>query len=166
MLHPSRWVALRLIPMLTATVLIAGVLATFWLTRDSSLPSGDPAAAVADMLTAEREGELDVWLGSFGGDLHTQLARQVAAVPREQGVAELRRGTATLLGCVTHSVEQIASDRAVVVVERIYRDSNERQRLELQQLDGQWKIVAQTVNERFAPEIPYGTPVVQPAADH
>lgn len=150
----------RLAVMVSAVVMIA-LLAVVLLNRNraSAPKADDPNEVVSTMVAAEREGDVETWFGCFAGELRDQLETRLSAGSREQAAGELRHGAARLTGVVTTDSTQLAADRVRVVLERVYTDSNERQELELQRIGGRWRIVRQAVLDRFAPEIPYGTPV-------
>lgn len=153
--------AQRRLAVAVSVVVMIALLALVLLNRNrASAPNADdPNEVVRTMVAAERAGDVETWLGCFAGELRDQLEARLAAGSREQAAGELRHGAARLTGVVTTDSTQLAADRVRVVLERVYTDSNERQELELQRTGGRWQIVRQTVLDRFAPEIPYGTPV-------
>ncbi len=114
-----------------------------------------PEDLVAAMLAAERDGDTPRLLDCFDGPLQTQRLRAGSGES-----ADRNRG---MVGYVTTGLKLVEPAGATLVLERIFTDHHERQRIELRQLRSGWKIVEITPLDQFVPDIPYGTPIVPPS---
>jgi hypothetical protein len=121
-----------------------------------------PAGTVAAMMAAWQADQRDAFLDCFAGPLRADLQDRISVKISRLTLEEPRSVESELTGFATTGWEFAKPDSASVVLERIYRDFNERQRLELQQINGDWRIVAVTDLGQFDPKIPYGTPVSGP----
>lgn len=147
---------------------VAGLLVVVVMSRPTRTPTessssnddAGPDACVAAMVAAEKSGDVDAYLDCFSGPLRDQLQSRMAKQSRERLAAELRSGAADLTGHATTDLKITQPDAATLVLERIYTQHNERHQISLSRAFGVWKIVEIKPLERFAPEIPYGTPVV------
>ena len=129
-------------------------------TASTSRDEAEPDACASAMVSAEKDGDVEAYLDCFTGRLRDRLESRMAEKSREGRAAELRSGAADLTGHATTDVKITPPDEATLVLERIYTRHNERHQVTLRRVFGDWKIVAIKPLERFAPEIPYGTPVV------
>ena len=120
-------------------------------------PAGDPADSVTTMVTAAGQGDVSGYLDCFAGRLRDQLSQR-AQVDAAQFAAFLRADAKELLGLATLRVEQLGTDRAQLVLERVYQEFRTRQEIGLCREPGGWKIDRLGPLERFVPEIRYGAP--------
>jgi hypothetical protein len=118
----------------------------------------EPQAIIYDMFEAARRGDERAYLGCFTGDLERQL-RQSAG---EQGPAfreYLRQTNSGVKGLAVNAPQQVTASALRARVEYVYQDRNEAQNVELQKVEGQWKIARIESAERVKTAIPYGTPL-------
>lgn len=127
-----------------------------------------PADCVSAMVVAEQAGDVDAYLDRLGGPLRETLEAQAATKPKEEIAAQLRGATTGMTGHATSNLKfpqpgpNGTRSSATLVLERIYRDYNERFNVRLERIGGEWKVVNVEPMERYAPEIRYGTPVYVP----
>jgi len=118
-----------------------------------------PAGTVAAMMAAWQADERDAYLNCFAGPLRADLQDRTTAKNSSLILREPSGVASELTGFATTGWEFAKPDSASVLLERIYRDFNERHRLGLKQINSAWKIVEITNLGQFNPKIPYGTPV-------
>ena len=157
-------------PAVLIAVLLTGALAAaLRLSNPGSAPvtgsdAANPAERVAAMIAAEKAGDVAAYVACFDGPLRDTIQARMAQGSTAQHAEALRQGAADLTG---HALtrRRTGEDSAGFILERIYRTYNERQRIELARSGGRWSIVTLRPLERYAPEIPYGTPVAPPAQE-
>ena len=156
------------------TIMVVGV-GTVFLRQDaneSSEPAITPAAegsvleqVITKMLTAAQSGNIEAYLDCFQGELRETLARRLDAIPQKTAATELRNTEKDLKNFVTTDTRTPADDEMILVLERSYSDFRKRHRVRLKRSNGNWAIVELTPLDRYAPKIPYGTPVFTPVED-
>lgn len=119
-----------------------------------------PDDCVRQMLLAAQRGDVETWLDSFAGDLRDRLGARVQERSPGHFAAELRGRESALNGIAIEDRRLATPDEAMLTLEKVYTDYNERYRVRLMRSDGGWRIVEMTPLDRASPEIPYGTPVV------
>ncbi|NOX56586.1 MAG: hypothetical protein GXP27_19510 [Planctomycetes bacterium] len=163
--EPSRSVQTRkLIAIGLAVAIVAGVAVLVRRNPPASSPLSDEDQmddCITQMLQAAQQGDVQRYLDCFAGDLRAKLAARLEKGNPEAAAAELRSGQAELKSYVTTDWRRVSEDEATLILERVYKDYNERHRVRLRRKRGAWKIVELTPLESFAPEIPYGTPVFE-----
>jgi hypothetical protein len=121
---------------------------------------GDPQAAVAALLQAQRDGNAEACRAHLAGAALQEFDARRHLLPSLQFAAELRSGIVDLKGHATTDLNRHAPDAATLVLELIFADGKERQQIELRRIDGAWKVARRAPAERLSPKIPYGTPVI------
>lgn len=119
----------------------------------------EPEDCIAQMIRAQQRGDVDAYLACFAGEFYDRLAARMDAQPRSRVCAELQHSAAGLMGHACTSRE-VAGEMAVITLERIFASYNERQRVRLRRNGRTWRITDVETLQRYAPSIPYGTPVV------
>lgn len=161
-------------PVLRSVVVVAAaaaLAAVLLLARGPRVPTDgapggvSPDAAVAALVSAERAGDVEAYREGLTGEALEAFESRLRGVGAGQVAAGLRGGLAGLKGHATSEVRQEGSDAATLVLELIFADRHERQRVELRRTGGVWKISGRTPMERITPEVPYGTPVFTPPAE-
>ncbi len=71
----------------------------------------------------------------------------------QQFSQDLRNSAVALTGYVTDNVQLAGGERATLIVKRVFKQHNERQRAELRLIDGEWRIVGLFQGETFEPAI-------------
>jgi len=128
-----------------------------------SAPADDtPESCISRLLAAERKADLPAYLECFAERQRAELRASWPAQSDRQTAAELRDRSAGLVGHAVSDVELATPDRASLILERIEKDHSERQRVDLQRVDGRWLIVRLASGAWQRPAIPYGTPVFTP----
>jgi hypothetical protein len=129
-----------------------------------------PEACIAAAIAAEKSGDFRAYVNCFTGESQAKLQSR-AKTKTEEMANELRRGSADLTGFSISEIRFSDSSAGVksgapvvksatLVVQRIFRQFDERQRVRLLEIDGNWQIVQITPLDRVTPPVPYGTPVV------
>ena len=126
---------------------------------------GRPDYCVLAMLEAAQRGDAASYLDCFAGRLRDKLQSGMQGKPAQEVGRELQMSESHLKSYVLTEWQFPQDDEAVAVMERIYSEHNERHRVRLRRIGREWKIVEMTRLEQFAPEIPYGTPVVPGLSD-
>lgn len=126
----------------------------------------DPRTPVAALLQAQRDGDAEACRVHLAGAALEEFEARWQGLPSSQFAAELRSWLVGLKGHATTDLNRHAPDAAILVLELIFADRNERQKLELRRTDGAWKVTRRAPAERLVPKVPYGTPVVPSLDDN
>lgn len=111
------------------------------------------------MIAAEQSGDVAAYLSCFAGRQREKLGIRMAPRSAERNSQILQSRGAEMTGHVIAAVEYRDRTSATLILERIYRAHIERYQIELKHVGGNWALVDMTPLQRYAPEIPYGTPV-------
>lgn len=122
-----------------------------------------PETVVYAAFDAAAKGDANTYLGCFGGE----MAQKIAAARRESGearfAADLRERAGAITGlAVSRAAESGGSgpaDAALLRVEQVFRDRNEKQDFLLRRRWGGWRIHQIGPAATVKMPIPYGTPV-------
>ncbi len=157
----------RWLPALLTALL--GALIWAFVPPTASPPAEDLSRELDDtirrMLLAGRQGDVQTYLSSFADPLRSVLATRLNAADAETARRRLRAQYAALKSFVASEWRRTGENEATVLVEHIYADSSERVLFTLRRSGGRWYIVQAETLQRFAPQIPYGTPVFDPPPD-
>lgn len=124
-----------------------------------------PESTLTTMIEQARSGDTDAYLRCFAGDLAQRMKSRLQSDSSGRARVELRQREAGLKSHVTADWENLGPDESACTLERVYADYNERHRVRLRRLGAEWKIVELEPIQRFAPRIPYGTPVDAASVD-
>lgn len=116
----------------------------------------DPAECVTAFILAEQAGDRDAQLGCFAGPLFDGRQSDSA---KTSSTPDGHRPTGKLAGFAITELDYAGPNAATLVLERVYRQGSQRDRVRLRKADDGWKIVELTALGQFAQPIPYGTPV-------
>ena len=155
----------------TAAVAIGLIVVVAWVMARDAPKNGEgesaKSASVEDQFTPEKciqrwleaaqAGDAKTYLNCFAGRMHDRLASGFNSRSVDDSNARLKSGTADLKSYVTTDTKRLSETEATLLLERIYGDRNDKERVRLKRFGNQWKIVEMTPVDRFAPEIPYGT---------
>ena len=133
-------------------------LALLWAVRGTDREEPEPNDVVWVLIEAAQTGDVDLYLGCFGGDLRDQLEATVGELSRDGFADYLRSSSEPLTGVAVYDVEQSQPGRAALTVEYVYRDATERQQLRLELSGSSWSITGLERSKRAKPLIPYGQP--------
>ena len=141
---------------LITVLLIAGAILFSYRQRKSD--PEEPETVIWRMLEHSRTGDVQAYLDSFSASTRAQLE----ATAREMTFAGfsdyLKESSARVKGVAVYEVRRMGEDRATLVVEYVYKDRNERQRLGLKRQGGRWCIEWEETSQRVQPLVPYGKP--------
>ena len=151
-------------------IIVAGaaVLLMVWITfskrdeRPGKTTANPPSERISALIDACRSGDVEGYLDCFTGDLRSHLGSKADSKSPTAFATSVREQVADLQSVVTLDAKPQGTDRMQLVVERVYVDFNERQRVTLRQVGTSWKIETLGELRRYAPEIPYGTPATGP----
>jgi hypothetical protein len=118
-----------------------------------------PESAVWRMLDESRAGRVDGYLDCFTGSTRAELENTARGMTPGGFSAYLRESVKPVKGVAVYDLERTGPDAARLVVEYVYPEQNERQRMTLELEGGAWRIAAAEASQRFRPLIPYGKPV-------
>ncbi len=139
-------------------MVLAGVAA---LLRSRDRSAVTPAGAVSKLIDAAREADINAYLGLTGGQLRTEL-EQTRAEMGDDGFREhLRRFAQDIKGLAILTSGEPEGDTAILDVEFVFADRNERQRTTFARRGRGWIITSMDTVEMVKPPIPYGTPVFE-----
>lgn len=140
------------------TLLILG--GTLWwaVSQRQEDSAGDPQDAIWQMVDHAKAGDAAAYLDCFTGDIRTQLERLREEMTPPRFSRYLEENIAALKGVAVFDVER-DGERASLIVEYLYKDSSEKQQLELAADRGTWRIAAAQTSRRKESLIPYGTSV-------
>lgn len=168
--RPKRRLRVASAVVVTAILIVAAV---FLADRDVDWTSADADRSgqseieelVMRQFDAARSGDVDAWRAAYAGVELERINAQVAAVGRDEFAVALKSEAVSILSCVTSGWTIEDEDEASMLLELIYADRNRKCRLLLKKTNGRWRITERAQLDEFAPEIPYGTPVVPDVSD-
>ena len=125
----------------------------------SRKPDPTPQDAIYAMFDAARDGNVNVYLGCFTGDMERAL-RQSASEQGEEAFAKyLKEANAPVKGIAITEPQAVRDGEVKAKVEYVYRDRNETQVYYLERMGNDWKISRLDTAERIKTLVPYGSPV-------
>jgi hypothetical protein len=139
------------------TILVLGAVLIFTMRREPPEPP-EPEDLIWTLIEAAQTGDATTYLGCFDGKLRTDLDHTVSELTADGFADYLRSSSDPLTGVAVYDVEVTDGDRASLTVEYVYRDATERQRMQLELVKDDWKIVDLDRSKRAKPLIPYGAP--------
>ena|SRR5436309_15457956 len=142
------------------TILLAGA-AVWWSYRQRARTPEEPESAVWRMLDASRNGDRAAYLECFEGAMRAQLETTARAMTPPRFSEYLRESVSRVKGVAVYDVARAGPGQASLVVEYVYQDQNERQRMVLKMTQGTWRIESAEASQRIQPLIPYGKPVTE-----
>jgi hypothetical protein len=143
-------------------ILLAIVLAGVALVlRSREQSAATPSAAVSSMIQAAREADINRYLGVTSGRLRAELEQTRAEMGDEGFREHLRRFGEDIKGQAILGSGEPEGDTAILDVEFVFADRNERQRTTFVRRGKGWTIASVDAIEMVKPPIPYGTPVFE-----
>ncbi|MCC7494185.1 MAG: hypothetical protein IT204_17635 [Fimbriimonadaceae bacterium] len=126
--------------------------------RPGASPTEEVSNAIYDgLVAAMRQGQVRLYLASFGDPLRAELA--AAATDRRALAAQLREFSSRVTGVAVSKVE-VLDGEAAARVEWVYRDDADVQQLRLRKQGGRWLVVGLEPLRRAKLPVPYGTEVI------
>jgi hypothetical protein len=119
----------------------------------------EPENAVWRLLDESRSGSVDRYLDCFTGGMRAQLEATARGMSLPKFSDYLKESVGKVKGVAVYDVVRPGPEEAALVVEYVYQDRNERQRMALKLQNGSWRIASAEGSERIQPLIPYGKPV-------
>lgn len=139
---------------------VAIVVGAFWISsRRVRREPEEPESVVWRMIEQSRVGNVRGYLECFEGATRLQLERNTRDMGEARFSEYLRENMAKIKGIAVYDLQKPGQDQATLVVEYVYQEKNERQRLSLKKERGTWWIVIAGASERIQPLVPYGKPV-------
>ena len=124
-------------------------------------PPEEPESAIWRLLESSRGGDVQGYLECFTGKTRTQLEATVREMTPAKFAGYLKETSGVIKGVAVYDVQRTGEGAAGVVVEYVYQDQNEKQRMSLTFESGLWRILSAGVSQRIRPLIPYGKPVAE-----
>src|SRR5881628_814234 len=131
---------------LITALLVAGMLLLSY--RQRKLTPEAPDAVIWRLLERSRAGNVQAYLDCFSGSTRAQLeatAREMA-IPRFSDY--LKESSVRVKGVAVYDVQRTSERSATLVVEYVYEDQNERQRMALRLEGGTWRIESAESSQR------------------
>jgi hypothetical protein len=142
---------------LLTAALIAG--AVYLSVSRQSGENAGPEQVVWRMLDRSREGKVKEYLDCFSNPLRSQLQATARNMTDTKFSEYLVDSSKKLKGAAVSDIRQQDQGQATLVLEYVYADRNEKQRLNLKLENGNWYIASSEGSQRIQPLIPYGKPV-------
>jgi hypothetical protein len=150
----------KLVAFLITAALAAG--GVWWSRRQARVKAPEePESAIWRMLDASRGGDPTSYLDCFTGGMRAQLETTARGMTPPKFSEYLRESMGRVKGVAVYDVARGSPTEASLVVEYVYQDQNERQRMTLRMVDGTWRIETAETSQRIQPLIPYGKPVTE-----
>ncbi len=143
------------------TLGLIGLVLFFANRRTEGPPSEEPEDVVWKLLDESKEGNIDGYLECFAGEMRTRLETTAADMTPDKFSAYLKESLEKVKGVAVFDVERSSDTTARLVVEYVYQDKNERQRLRLSFQESAWRIEEAEASEWIHPLIPYGQSVTE-----
>ena len=121
----------------------------------------EPESAIWRMLESSRGGDVRGYLECFTGRTRTQLEATVREMTPAKFAGYLRETSGAIKGVAVYDVQRTGEGAAGFVVEYVYQNQNEKQRMSLTFENGLWRILSAEVSQQVQPLIPYGKPVTE-----
>lgn len=139
-------------------VVVALAVLALYLRGGDRLPES-PETAVASFFEAGGKGDDAAYLRLVTGTLRTTLENTRSELGAAAFRDSLRRTAAGLKGIATTRVADAPEGQAIVEVELVFADRNERQRITLLEQSGGWALSAISTTDMVRPPVNYGSPV-------
>ena len=140
-------------------LLISGTV--YYSYRQRNRKSEEPESAIWRMMESSRDGDVHGYLECFTGRTRTQLEATVREMTPVKFAGYLRETSGAIKGVAVYDVQRTGEGAAGFVVEYVYQNQNEKQRMSLKFENGLWRILSAEVSQRVQPLIPYGKPVTE-----
>ena len=164
----KRFVAIVLTALLMALLLWAGSRP-----KEHPTPAGDVAktaggvdlaskahpaeARVQGLMESARTGDVAAYLDAFAGELRRRLDREVAQRGREAFAGDLTSASRSRRSHAVFSAEPEGDSAALVTVEAVYPDRNERQTYRVEKAGDAWLVTAVETVRSVQPKAKYGS---------
>lgn len=122
-------------------------------------PPAHPAEArVQALLESARGGDVGPYLDAFTGDLRARIEREAAERGRAAFASDLAAAARLRKSHAVFAAEPVGTDAALVTVEAVYPDRNERQTYRVEEAGGAWRVAAVETVRTVRPKVAYGSP--------
>jgi hypothetical protein len=155
------------------TIVLMAVLLWNGARRDTSTPVDESSLVAARpstikpaettvhaLLASAKAGDVTTYLDTFTGPLKDRLSRQVAERGRAPFADDLRNASRSRKSHAVFAAEPDGPDAAMVTVEAVYPDRNERQTYRVEKTDAGWLVAGVETIKSHQPQSKYGAPVV------
>jgi hypothetical protein len=141
---------------LTIAMLGAGIWFSY---RQRSTVPDEPESVIWLLLEKSKAGDVEGYLDCFTGQTRAQLETTAQGMGLPQFSDYLKQSVAPVKGVAVYDVQRPSEGLTTLVVEYVYQDQNERQRMSLKKGKDRWRIETAEASQRIQPVIPYGKPV-------
>jgi len=139
--------------------LVAG--AVFLSYRKPPKTPEEPENVIWRLLDQSRAGSVDGYMDCFTGSMRQKLEVTARGMSLPRFSEYLKESIEKVKGVAVYDVQRSGEGAATLVVEYVYQDQNERQRMSLRKDGESWRIEAAEPSRRIQPIIPYGKPVTE-----
>jgi hypothetical protein len=139
--------------------LVAG--AVFLSYRQRPKTPEEPENVIWRVLDQSRAGSVEGYMDCFTGSMREQLEVTARGMTLPRFSEYLRESIEKVKGVAVYDVQRSGEGAATLVVEYVYQDQNERQRMSLRKEGESWRIESAEPSSRIQPVIPYGKPVTE-----
>jgi hypothetical protein len=146
------------------TILALALAAVALLLRGKGRLPATPDEAVRLLFQAAQHGDAPAYLAILTGALRSSFESTQSEIGTESFAASLRESVASMKGLAVSPVDDTSPDRAVLDVELVFSDRNQRQRFILLRQNGGWLVAAIDKADTVKPPIPYGATVFDTGA--
>ncbi|MGE3819660.1 MAG: hypothetical protein AB7I30_09510 [Isosphaeraceae bacterium] len=124
-------------------------------------------ARIQALLESARIGDVSAYLDAFSGPLRERLERQVTERGKDAFAEELRQASTARKSHATFAAEEEGPADALVTVEAVYPDRNERQtyRLERAGPEAVWRVTDVARIRSVTPSAKFGAPATYQAPE-
>jgi hypothetical protein len=124
----------------------------------STAPPAHPAeSCVQALMESARQGDVAAYLDAFTGDLRKRLDREIAERGRGAFADDLGTAARSRKSHAVFSAETEGADAALVTVEAVYPDRNERQTYRIEKTGDRWLVVGVETVRSVQPKAKYGS---------
>jgi hypothetical protein len=121
----------------------------------------EPENVIWRVLDQSRAGSVEGYMDCFTGSMREQLEVTARGMTLPRFSEYLRESIEKVKGVAVYDVQRSGEGAATLVVEYVYQDQNERQRMSLRKEGESWRIESAEPSSRIQPVIPYGKPVTE-----
>ena len=147
----------RFLAFALTVALVAG--AVFLSYRKPPKTPEEPENVIWRLLDQSRAGSVDGYLDCFTGSMRQQLEVTARGMSLPRFSEYLKESIEKVKGVAVYDVQRSGEATATLVVEYVYQDQNERQRMSLRKEGEAWRVDSAEPSRRIQPVIPYGKPV-------
>jgi hypothetical protein len=149
----------RFLAFVLTLALVAGAVVLSY--RKTAKTPEEPENVIWRLLDHSRAGSVDRYMDCFTGSMRQQLEVTARGMSLPRFAEYLKESIEKVKGVAVYDVQRSGEAAATLVIEYVYQDQNERQRMILRKEGESWRIESAEPSRRIQPVIPYGKPVTE-----